>query len=58
MQTVSLPVAVAPEIPPPGEEGYIFVKEYTNRWGQRMKAEDYGKQAFRIPIRNRKCKNK
>lgn len=30
----------------PSADGCIFVKEYTNRWGQLMRASDYGKQAF------------
>lgn len=30
----------------PSGGNYVFVKEYTNRWGQVMRAEDYGKKAF------------
>lgn len=30
-------------VPP---EMCIFVKEYTNRWGQVLRAKDYGKKAF------------
>lgn len=33
--------------------GWIICKEYTNRWGQRMIASDYGYQFWRFPAKRR-----
>ncbi len=35
---------------------FVCVKEYTNRWGKLMKAEDYGKKAFCFFIKKGKRK--
>jgi hypothetical protein len=32
---------------------WVFCKEYTNRWGQRMVAADYGYQFWRFPAKRR-----
>lgn len=31
--------------------GWVFCKEYINRWGQRMVAADYGYQYWRFKVK-------
>ncbi|MBP1764104.1 MAG: hypothetical protein H6Q65_1162 [Firmicutes bacterium] len=37
-----------------GKTDWIFCKEYTNRWGQRMVAADYGYQFWRFPVNSKR----
>ena len=42
----------------PSPENAVYVKSYTNRWGQEMRAEDYGLKAFVFyPKRKKSSKN-
>jgi hypothetical protein len=38
----------------PKDIHYVFCKEYTNRWGKRMVASEYGYDYWRLPIRNKR----
>ena len=38
----------------PSPDGMVFVKSYTNRWGQEMRAEDHGLKAFVFFIKKKK----
>lgn len=43
----------------PSPENAVYVKSYTNRWGQEMRAEDYGLKAFVFyPKRKKSSKTK
>lgn len=35
----------------PKEKGWVFCKQYINRWGKLMIASDYGYQFWRFPAR-------
>lgn len=36
------------------DDGYVYCKQYTNRWGQLMIASKYGYLCWRFPKKKRK----